>query len=89
MGVGLANQDESEPLGRSSAAKRLVAGAVVAEDNRLQPAACPAMRGQPALGGSELPPCCCALSCGRMNAGASGMPLSPPGLTSTGVRAAW
>ncbi len=54
MGVGLADQDEVEPQGLQFAAKRLVAVEVVAEDDRLQPAAFPAVRGQPALGGVDL-----------------------------------
>jgi hypothetical protein len=89
MGVGLADQDEGEPLGRSSAAKRLVAGAVVAEEDRLQPAACPAMRGQPALGGSELAALLLRAVLRADERRGQRDDVVTPGLTSTGVRAAW
>ena len=54
MGVRLADQDEVDSLGRHGAAKRLVAVEIVAEDDRIQPAAFPALSGQSALGGIDL-----------------------------------
>jgi len=54
-GVGgwLADQDEAQPVRPQYEAVRFVAVQVVAEDGRVQPPVCLAVRGQPALGGVE------------------------------------
>jgi hypothetical protein len=89
MGVGFAHQDEFRSLRQQVPAKGFMAVQVIAEHGHTQGAYSLPQRPSQRLAASSSQSCFAWPSRGCTNSGTSGITLSQPGLTTTGVSTEW